>query len=136
MLIPNQRTTVGRSHSNLPELFCEGMAKANSTSQTLFHVFGFLALEYILVLVGMSEKEFLVWLILCIPPFGAMASKPMKEIGAAMVAATAVPTALNWTDVIKTRMQGMPAPGCTAAPYNGGFLGTAQRILAEEGVKY
>ena len=37
----------------------------------------------------------------------AMASKPAKEIGAAMVAATAVPTALNWTDVIKTRMQGV-----------------------------
>ena len=36
-----------------------------------------------------------------------MASKPAKEIGAAMVAATAVPTALNWTDVIKTRMQGV-----------------------------
>eukprot|EP00434_Breviolum_minutum_P045753 symbB.v1.2.041088.t1/scaffold7811.1/size10918/1 len=63
-----------------------------------------------------------------------MASKPAKEIGAAMVAATAVPTALNWTDVIKTRMQGVPAPGCTAAPYSGGFLGTAQRILAEEGL--
>ena len=33
-------------------------------------------------------------------------AKPAKEIGAAMVAATAVPLALNWTDVIKTRMQG------------------------------
>ena len=36
----------------------------------------------------------------------AMVSRPVKEVGAAMVAATAVPTALNWTDVIKTRMQG------------------------------
>ena len=35
-----------------------------------------------------------------------MVSRPVKEVGAAMVAATAVPTALNWTDVIKTRMQG------------------------------
>ena len=31
----------------------------------------------------------------------------LKEISAAMVAATAVPLALNWTDVIKTRMQGV-----------------------------
>lgn len=58
----------------------------------------------------------------------------LKEISAAMVAATAVPLALNWTDVIKTRMQEVPVQGCTAAPYNGGFSGTARRILAEEGV--
>mmetsp|Transcript_1695 Transcript_1695/g.2889 ORF Transcript_1695/g.2889 Transcript_1695/m.2889 type:complete len:310 (-) Transcript_1695:79-1008(-) len=63
-----------------------------------------------------------------------MVSRPVKEVAAAMVAATAVPTALNWTDVIKTRMQGVAASGCTAAPYNGGFRGTAQRIFAEEGL--
>ncbi|CAE7690743.1 DIC1 [Symbiodinium pilosum] len=61
-------------------------------------------------------------------------AKPAKEIGAAMVAATAVPLALNWTDVIKTRMQGVPCPGCTALAYSGGFLSVAQRILAEEGL--
>ena len=60
-------------------------------------------------------------------------ASPAKEIGAAMVAATAVPAVLNWTDVIKTRMQGVPVASCTALPYNGGFLATAQRILAEEG---
>mmetsp|Transcript_20332 Transcript_20332/g.48238 ORF Transcript_20332/g.48238 Transcript_20332/m.48238 type:complete len:308 (-) Transcript_20332:98-1021(-) len=58
---------------------------------------------------------------------------PAKEIAAAMVAATAVPVTLNWTDVIKTRMQGAAAPGCVAEPYGGGFAKTAQRILAEEG---
>ncbi|CAE7206463.1 PUMP2 [Symbiodinium necroappetens] len=63
----------------------------------------------------------------------AMAS-PAKEIGAAMVAATAVPLALNWTDVIKTRMQGIPSPGCTVPAYTGGFLTVAQRVLAEEGL--
>eukprot|EP00439_Symbiodinium_sp_Y106_P017564 s2996_g2.t1 len=82
-------------------------------------------------------------------------ASPAKEIGAAMVAATAVPLALNWTDVIKTRMQGLsmhphsaskicpycgmcgptgiPSPGCTVPAYTGGFLTVAQRVLAEEG---
>eukprot|EP00913_Durusdinium_trenchii_P011197 g10516.t1 len=71
------------------------------------------------------------------PPFALWDGErcvPMRWcISAAMVAATAVPLALNWTDVIKTRMQGVPVQGCTAAPYNGGFSGTARRILAEEG---
>jgi len=61
-------------------------------------------------------------------------ASPAKEIGAAMVAATAVPLALNWTDVIKTRMQGIPSPGCTVPAYTGGFLTVAQRVLAEEGL--
>ncbi|CAE7235268.1 DIC1 [Symbiodinium natans] len=51
-----------------------------------------------------------------------------------MVAATAVPLALNWTDVIKTRMQGAPSAGCTAPAYTGGFLSVANRIVAEEGL--
>eukprot|EP00931_Biecheleriopsis_adriatica_P102159 TRINITY_DN77174_c0_g1_i1.p1 TRINITY_DN77174_c0_g1~~TRINITY_DN77174_c0_g1_i1.p1 ORF type:complete len:321 (-),score=44.35 TRINITY_DN77174_c0_g1_i1:42-938(-) len=51
-----------------------------------------------------------------------------------MVAATAVPLSLNWTDVVKTRMQGVPVAGCSVAPYSGGFLSIGQRILAEEGL--
>lgn len=50
-----------------------------------------------------------------------------------MTASTAVPLCLNWTDVIKTRMQTPQAAGCTAAPYTSGFSATARRILAEEG---
>ena len=56
-----------------------------------------------------------------------------REVGAAMVAATAVPLLLNWCDVVKTRMQGVPAVGCTAPPYSRGFASTAWRILHEEG---
>ena len=50
-----------------------------------------------------------------------------------MLAATAVPLALNWTDVIKTRMQSPPAAGSSALGYSAGFGDTARRILAEEG---
>eukprot|EP00929_Paragymnodinium_shiwhaense_P039255 TRINITY_DN20640_c0_g1_i1.p1 TRINITY_DN20640_c0_g1~~TRINITY_DN20640_c0_g1_i1.p1 ORF type:complete len:340 (-),score=35.65 TRINITY_DN20640_c0_g1_i1:251-1192(-) len=60
-------------------------------------------------------------------------SKTPKEIGAACLASTAVPLSLNWCDVIKTRMQGSPAPGSIATAYAGGFRSTASRILAEEG---
>lgn len=56
-----------------------------------------------------------------------------KEVGAAMVAATACPLVLNWTDVIKTRMQSPPAHNCTVAPYSHGFSATGLRILREEG---
>jgi hypothetical protein len=51
-----------------------------------------------------------------------------------MLAATAIPLSLNWTDFIKTRMQGAAAPGCTAPPYTGGFLATGSRMAAEEGI--
>jgi hypothetical protein len=64
-------------------------------------------------------------------------AKAAKEIGAAMLAATACPLLLNWTDVIKTRMQSRPLNGvlrsCTAAPYSQGFSSTGLRILREEG---
>ena len=61
-------------------------------------------------------------------------SRAGREVAAAMVASTACPLLLNWTDVVKTRMQSQPAPGCTAPPYSGGFLGSARRIVAEEGL--
>jgi hypothetical protein len=63
----------------------------------------------------------------------ASRTKTAKEIGAAMVAATACPLMLNWTDVIKTRMQSSPACGSTAEPYDRGFSATGLRILREEG---
>lgn len=63
----------------------------------------------------------------------ASKTKTAKEIGAAMIAATACPLMLNWTDVIKTRMQSQPLRGCTAAPYSKGFSATGLRILREEG---
>lgn len=57
-----------------------------------------------------------------------------KEVAASMIAATAVPLTLNWTDFTKTRMQGAMAPGCTALPYTGGFSNTVKRMVAEEGI--
>lgn len=57
-----------------------------------------------------------------------------KDIAASMIAATAVPLGLNWADHIKVRMQGVPAPGSTAPPYDGGFAETARRIWTEEGL--
>eukprot|EP00928_Gymnodinium_smaydae_P071361 TRINITY_DN54977_c0_g1_i1.p1 TRINITY_DN54977_c0_g1~~TRINITY_DN54977_c0_g1_i1.p1 ORF type:complete len:326 (-),score=26.25 TRINITY_DN54977_c0_g1_i1:434-1330(-) len=51
-----------------------------------------------------------------------------------MVAATVVPMVLNWTDYIKTRMQGVPCVGCNVLPYAGGFVATGRRMLIEEGV--
>jgi hypothetical protein len=59
---------------------------------------------------------------------------PAAEIGASCVAATFFPLALNWTDVIKTRMQTPPAAGSTARAYAGGFGDSARRITAEEGL--
>jgi len=64
---------------------------------------------------------------------GKSAREVGAEIGAAMTAASSVPLALNWTDVIKTRMQGASVEGCTAPPYTGGFTAVGKRILAEEG---
>lgn len=60
--------------------------------------------------------------------------KGAREIGAACVASTASPLCLNWTDLVKTRMQGIPAKGSITQPYIGGFTTVARRILAEEGV--
>eukprot|EP01043_Picozoa_sp_COSAG02_P011644 COSAG02_NODE_432_length_22440_cov_53.821315_15_plen_267_part_00 len=53
-----------------------------------------------------------------------------------MVAAVVFPLVLNWTDVVKTRMQTPAAVGggSTARAYSGGFKGTASRIVKEEGV--
>lgn len=53
-----------------------------------------------------------------------------KEMAAAMIAATAIPLSLNWTDFIKTRMQG----ASSAAQYTGGFAAVGRRMYAEEGV--
>ena len=55
------------------------------------------------------------------------------EVAASMAAATVFPLGLNWTDVIKTRMQSPVAEGSSASAYSGGFGLTARRILAEEG---
>jgi len=63
-----------------------------------------------------------------------MADRRVREIAAAMTASTACPLCLNWTDFIKTRMQGVQVPGSVVPPYNGGFRATAQRMLAEEGL--
>jgi len=60
--------------------------------------------------------------------------KTARELGAATVASTAAPLSLNWTDVIKIRMQTPPTPGCTSLPYIGGFAATSSRILREEGL--
>jgi len=56
--------------------------------------------------------------------------KMFKEIGASMVAATAVPLTLNWTDFVKTRMQGSSA----SSQYAGGFFAVTQKMLAEDGL--
>lgn len=60
--------------------------------------------------------------------------KGAREVGAACVASTVCPICLNWTDLVKTRMQGVPAKGSTTQPYAGGFTSVARRILAEEGI--
>jgi len=65
---------------------------------------------------------------------GMFESKTSKEIAAAVTAATAVPLMLNWSDFIKTRMQGASAVGSTSLPYTGGFFQIASRMLAEDGV--
>lgn len=61
-------------------------------------------------------------------------SKLAKELGAAMLSSAAIPLTLNWTDFIKTRMQGVSASGCTALPYSGSFSTVGRRMLAEEGI--
>ena len=58
----------------------------------------------------------------------------LRDMGAAVMASLSIPTATNWVDNAKTRMQAPRAPACTAAPYRGGLLTTASRIVAEEGV--
>lgn len=60
--------------------------------------------------------------------------KGAREIGAAVFASSACPICLNWTDLVKTRMQGVPAQGSTTVPYTGGFSAVAKRILTEEGI--
>jgi len=62
--------------------------------------------------------------------------KGAREIGAACVASTVCPVCLNWTDLVKTRMQGVPANRSTTLPYSGGFSAVARRILAEEGILF
>ena len=67
-------------------------------------------------------------------PATAASGNAATEIVASMAAATVFPCALNWTDVIKTRMQTPPASKSCAVAYSGAFGDTARRIMAEEGL--
>jgi hypothetical protein len=67
-------------------------------------------------------------------PAAAAAAGRAREVTASMAAAAVFPLALNWTDVIKTRMQAPPPPAGSAGIAYAGFGASARRIAAEEGL--